>query len=90
MPAGNIFPSLPRDLQEPPEIILEFLELMRSDKADVVFGVRAKRADPLLGRLASNTFWTLYRALVNPEIPRGGVDRFRSRQSARCATRSAP
>lgn len=73
---GEYFAVIAADLQEPPEILLQFLEQMQSGDADVVFGVRAKRADPLLSRLSSNLFWALYRHLVNPHIPPGGVDVF--------------
>ncbi len=49
---------------------------MRSGEAQIVFGKRSGRDDPALSRLASNTFWGLYRWLVNPDIPPGGVDIF--------------
>lgn len=73
---GDYFAVIAADLQEPPEIVLQFLEQMRNRDADVVFGVRAKRSDPLMSRLFSNIFWACYRRLVNPEIPAGGVDVF--------------
>jgi glycosyltransferase involved in cell wall biosynthesis len=73
---GEYFAVIAADLQEPPEILLRFLEKMRSGEADVVFGVRAQRADPFFSRLSSNLFWALYRRLVNPQIPAGGVDVF--------------
>jgi polyisoprenyl-phosphate glycosyltransferase len=73
---GPYFAVLAADLQEPPEIVLEFCEIMLSGKADVVFGQRAKRADPLFSRVFSNLFWSLYRRLVNRDIPPGGVDVF--------------
>ena len=73
---GEYFAVIAADLQEPPELLLQFLEKMRSGEADVVFGVRAHRADPLFTRLFSNLFWTMYRHLVNPQIPPGGVDIF--------------
>ena len=73
---GEYFAVIAADLQEPPEILPQFLEMMRSGEADIVFGVRAKRADPFFTRLSSNLFWTLYRYLVNPDIPPGGVDVF--------------
>jgi glycosyltransferase involved in cell wall biosynthesis len=73
---GNYFGVIAADLQEPPEILLEFLKKLVDGSTDVVFGVRAKRADPFFSRLSSNLFWGLYRRLVNPEIPQGGVDVF--------------
>lgn len=64
------------DLQEPPEMILEFDRILREGAADVVIGHRVSRADPLLSRLSSATFWGLFRRLVEPAIPAGGVDVF--------------
>jgi glycosyltransferase involved in cell wall biosynthesis len=73
---GDYCAALAADLQEPPELALEFLEKMRSGEAEIVFGRRSGRDDPPMTRLASNTFWGLYRWLVNPDIPPGGVDIF--------------
>jgi glycosyltransferase involved in cell wall biosynthesis len=73
---GDYCAVLAADLQEPPELALEFLERMRLHGAEVVFGQRTGREDPALSRLASRAFWGLYRRLVNPEIPSGGVDVF--------------
>jgi len=73
---GDYFTVLAADLQEPPELSLQFLEQMRSGAAEVVFGVRINRNDPAMSVLASNVFWSCYRWLVNPEIPEGGVDIF--------------
>lgn len=73
---GDYFAVIAADLQEPPEIIIEFLDRMRNQGADIVFGVRTSRKDPLMTRIYSSLFWSLYRLLVNPEIPAGGVDVF--------------
>ena len=73
---GDYCAALAADLQEPPELALQFLEKMRSGEAEIVFGQRSGRDDPPMTRLASNTFWGLYRWLVNPDIPPGGVDIF--------------
>lgn len=74
--SGDYCAALAADLQEPPELALEFLEKMRAGEAEIVFGRRSGRDDPALTRLASNTFWGLYRWMVNPDIPAGGVDIF--------------
>jgi polyisoprenyl-phosphate glycosyltransferase len=73
---GDYFAVLAADLQEPPELTIQFYETMRDQMADVVFGVRETRSDPGLSMMASNLFWFFYRWMVNPEIPRGGVDIF--------------
>jgi glycosyltransferase involved in cell wall biosynthesis len=73
---GEYFAVLAADLQEPPGLVLEFAEAMRHGEADIVFGVRSSRSDPLLSHLFSSTFWWLYRRFVLPEMPPGGVDVF--------------
>lgn len=73
---GERFAALAADLQEPPELLVEFDRRLRSGSCDVVIGTRTKRADPLLSRLGSSVFWASYRRWVQPEIPKGGVDIF--------------
>jgi polyisoprenyl-phosphate glycosyltransferase len=73
---GNYFAVLAADLQEPPELAVEFFNSLARDEADVVVGTRDARADPLFARIASSLFWRMYRRLINPEIPAGGVDVF--------------
>jgi len=73
---GRVIAVMAADLQEPPELTLRFLEALRDGRADVAFGVRDGRDDPPLGKLLSSVFWSLYRRLVMPDIPRGGVDIF--------------
>jgi polyisoprenyl-phosphate glycosyltransferase len=74
--SGEYFGVMSADLQEPPELMLEFLGALDSGSCDVVVGSREKRNDPLVGRMASNAFWRTYRALVISDIPKGGVDVF--------------
>jgi hypothetical protein len=73
---GDYFGVIAADLQEPPELLVKFLENLLEDEHDIVIGVRETRDDPTATRLLSNVFWTLYRKLVVPEIPPGGVDVF--------------
>ena len=73
---GSNFAVMAADLQEPPELILEFFRRLEADAADVVIGVRDAREDPLWARLSSDGFWWLYRKLINPQVPPGGVDIF--------------
>jgi polyisoprenyl-phosphate glycosyltransferase len=72
---GDYFVVIAADLQEPPELALDFLAKMQAG-ADIVFGLRVNRSDPAISLLTSNIFWACYRRLVNPEIPPGGVDVF--------------
>lgn len=73
---GEVVAVMAADLQEPPELVIEFTRALASGAADVAFGVRQGRADPWMSKLASNTFWAIYRRFVMPDIPRGGVDVF--------------
>lgn len=73
---GERFAVLAADLQEPPELLMEFNRRLAADTCDVVIGTRQKRADPWLSKLGSNIFWSLYRRWVEPQMPKGGVDVF--------------
>jgi glycosyltransferase involved in cell wall biosynthesis len=73
---GDRFGVLAADLQEPPELLLQFSATLLAGRADIVFGCRAGRADPWLSELFSGLFWRLYRRFVVKEMPAGGVDVF--------------
>lgn len=73
---GEYYGVIAADLQEPPELVLSFLAKLHSDECDVVVGCRENRQDPLLSRIASDTFWKLYKKFVIHEIPEKGVDVF--------------
>jgi glycosyltransferase involved in cell wall biosynthesis len=73
---GPLFAVMAADLQEPPQLMLDFFNALEHEPVDVVLGERATREDPWLSRLAANTFWWLYRHLVQKEIPPGGIDVF--------------
>lgn len=73
---GEYLAVIAADLQEPPELVLEFHRILKADEADVVLGYRTGRADPLLSRWLSESFWRLYRHFVVRDMPRGGVDVF--------------
>jgi glycosyltransferase involved in cell wall biosynthesis len=73
---GRNLAVMAADLQEPPELILQFFQVLDAGRADIVFGVRGRRSDPWLSEVAANVFWFLYRTLVIKDLPRGGVDVF--------------
>lgn len=73
---GDYFAVLAADLQEPPELVLQFHEVLHNGAADIVFGCRTKRSDPWLSELSSSLFWVIYRRFAVKEMPRGGVDVF--------------
>ncbi len=74
--SGDIVAVMAADLQEPPELILEFFSVLEGGEAEIVFGERRDRHDGLLRDAASNAFWWLYRKMVIPDVPKGGVDIF--------------
>ncbi len=71
---GRYIAVMAADLQEPPDLIIEFLCRLATDKADVVVGRRTSRADR--GDGFSRLYWSLYRKFVLGDIPSGGVDVF--------------
>jgi polyisoprenyl-phosphate glycosyltransferase len=73
---GEYLAVLAADLQEPPELIVEFHRALSTDEADVVLGCRTGRADAWWSRWLSQSFWFLYRRFVVREMPHGGVDVF--------------
>lgn len=73
---GDYFAVMAADLQEPPELALEFFRLLKADEADVAIGTRDARNDPLRSRWSSEVFWWIYRKLIMKDIPPGGVDMF--------------
>lgn len=73
---GEYFAVIAADLQEPPELVTQFADILSRDEADIVFGVRASRSDPWLSELSSTLFWWIYRRFVVREMPPGGVDVF--------------
>ncbi|HET6618616.1 MAG TPA: glycosyltransferase family 2 protein [Dongiaceae bacterium] len=73
---GEHMAVMAADLQEPPELIVEFFRVLGQGDADVVFARREGRGDPLVSRLLSATFWSAYRRFVLPDMPPGGIDVF--------------
>jgi len=73
---GRYVGVMAADLQEPPELMEQFFTVLASGAADITVGRRESRADPVMSSLLSRSFWGLYRRVINPSIPRGGVDVF--------------
>lgn len=73
---GEFIGVMAADLQEPPSLMRDFFSALTSKPLDVVFGQRLSRHDPGLSKIASNLFWSIYRRLVQPDVPEGGVDVF--------------
>jgi polyisoprenyl-phosphate glycosyltransferase len=73
---GPYFAVMAADLQEPADLIVAFFDELAKNEADLVVGTRVSRDDPFLSRIGSQLFWGFYRRLVQPELPRGGIDVF--------------
>ena len=73
---GDYFGIIAADLQEPPEILVSFLQALIANTHDIAVGVREGRSDPVSSRFSANLFWSFYRRFVMKEIPPGGVDVF--------------
>jgi glycosyltransferase involved in cell wall biosynthesis len=71
---GERIAVMAADLQEPPELVIEFLRRLAEHDVDVVAGERISRSDR--GDSASRLYWRLYRRFVLPDVPPGGVDVF--------------
>lgn len=73
---GDYIAVMAADLQEPPELMMRFHEVLSSGRADVVIGRRDARDDPWFSALCSAIYWSLYRRYVVADIPPGGMDVF--------------
>ena len=70
---GDVMVVMSADLQEPPGLVLELADKLRSGEWDVAVGQRVGRPDV---SFFFNLFWWMYRRFVIPEIPKGGADIF--------------
>lgn len=73
---GEHFAVMAADLQEPPELVLDFFTRLERGEGDIAFGVRESRSDPAVSRMFSAMFWRVYRSFVQRDVPVGGVDVF--------------
>lgn len=78
---GRYIAVMAADLQEPPELVVEFLRRLAAGDVDVVAGQRTGREDR--GDSASKLYWSLYRRFIMDEIPPGGIDVFACTASVR-------
>ena len=73
---GKVIAVMAADLQEPIELIEDFFRILETEPYDVCLGTRRSRNDHFATRISSAIFWYLYRVLVMPQIPAGGIDVF--------------
>ena len=64
------------DLQDPVELINEFLKYHFKDKFEIVYGERIGRADSFTSKIAAKFFYKIISKLSFPNYPAGGFDYF--------------
>jgi dolichol-phosphate mannosyltransferase len=65
---GDAVVVIDADLQDPPEVVLEMIQKW-SDGADVVYGIRMKRKEPLLKRIGYSVFYRIFQRLASIDAP---------------------
>ena len=65
---GDAVVLLDGDLQDPPELILDFVEKWLQG-FEVVYGIRVRREAPILMQWAYRLFYRIFRALADVQIP---------------------
>ncbi len=72
---GDYMVTIDADLQDPPEVIEQMLRLARSERADVVYGVRSDRStDTAFKRGTARAFYATMRAFAKTEAPMDAGD----------------
>jgi glycosyltransferase involved in cell wall biosynthesis len=67
---GEYVVTIDADLQDPPEVIAEFLQAVREQDVDVVYGVRSDRSsDSWAKRTTARLYYRLMCRLVGKDIP---------------------
>lgn len=71
---GNVMVPMDVDLQDPPELLLEFIEKWR-EGFDVVYGVRVQRDEDSIGkRVTAGLFYRLFNRVSPTHIPSNAGD----------------
>ena len=65
---GDAIVIIDADLQDPPEVILDMVQQWLHG-ADVVYGIRTKRKEPLLKRGAYKSYYRIFQWLANIDAP---------------------
>jgi glycosyltransferase involved in cell wall biosynthesis len=73
---GEYIAMMAADLQEPVTLVRDLFRGLAGGVHDIAIGVRVGRDDPVRDMLPARSFWWLFRRLVEPAIPPGGVDIF--------------
>jgi dolichol-phosphate mannosyltransferase len=70
---GDAIVVMDADLQDPPEVVIQMVENWL-DGADVVYGIRTKRKEPLLKRTGYRLFYRAFQRLSNIDAPMDAGD----------------
>jgi len=73
---GKYIGVMAADLQEPPEVLEAFFDSLEAGECDIALGQRVGRQDPAVSSLMAKAYWSVYRRLINRDIPAGGIDIF--------------
>jgi dolichol-phosphate mannosyltransferase len=65
---GRAVVLMDADLQDPPELLHQFIDLWRQGN-DVVYAVRTKRKEHLLKRVAYKAFYRTFKAVADLDVP---------------------
>ncbi len=72
---GDHVLTIDADLQDPPETIIEMVEIARSEQVDVVYGVRSDRSsDSSFKRLSSDLYYRMMRGVAGRQVPHNAGD----------------
>lgn len=88
---GSYVASIDADLQDPPEVLPQMLQLARAEGLDIVYGVRSDRStDTLFKRRTAGLYYRLMRRLVGADTPAHAGDCRLLSRAAVDALRSLP
>jgi dolichol-phosphate mannosyltransferase len=72
---GTYVATIDADLQDPPEIVAEMLEVARREQVDVVYGIRSDRSsDSWFMRVSAGLFYRMIRRLSDSDAPADAGD----------------
>lgn len=74
--AGDCAVNLAADLQEPPELILQMIDLWQKEHCPVIAAVRKQVVGPPVGRLFSKAFYWFVNLATSLRFPPSGADMF--------------
>lgn len=70
---GDLVFLIDCDLEEEPELLLQFYETLRQEDCDVVYGVQATRRGSLVERVTGTLFFSVVETLSDQRLPRNVV-----------------